>query len=159
MRVKENSLFRLVQSDDRLNEEEYKERIQELYFIAAIFLLILACAGNFVAEVFSCRVQHFLSNNMLAKHFVILMIIYFTLSFAGKPNVNPMINLRKGLMVYGFFLLFNRMSLHHTFISISLLLTLLILKHYIDYYHTNNINSTQPKLNQFCDFLFLILVL
>lgn len=159
MSVKENSLFTITQSNSRLNETQYTEKVKELYFIVAIFLLILAISGNFVAEVFSCQFQRFLSHNMLAKHFIILLMIYFTFSFTGNQNVNPIVNLRKALMVYCFFLLFNRMTLSYTNLAIVLLCTILVLKHYIDYYHSNNINPVQiQNFINICDFLFLVLV-
>ena len=159
VRVKENSLFTITQTNVRLNETQYTEKIKELYFIVAIFLLILAISGNFVAEVFSCQLQRFLSHNMLAKHFIILVMVYFTFSFTGTPNVNPIVNLQKALMVYFFFLIFNRMSLSYTNLSILLLCIILVLKHYIDYYHSNDINPVQVEnLINICDFLFLVLV-
>ena len=130
-----------------------------MYFIVAIFLLILAISGNFVAEVFSCQLQKFLSHNMLAKHFIIILMMYFTFSFTGNQTVKPTVNLQKAMMVYGFFLIFNRMSLPYTILSILLLCTILVFKHYIDYYHSNDINPLQvQQLINICDFLFLIIV-
>ena len=40
--------------------------------IKGIFLLILAVAGNFVAETLGCKTQKLLSNNMLSKHIIIV---------------------------------------------------------------------------------------
>ena len=49
--------------------------------IKGIFLLILAVAGNFVAETLGCKTQQLLSNNMLSKHIVIILILYFAVDF------------------------------------------------------------------------------
>ena len=43
--------------------------------IKGIFLLILAVAGNFVAETLGCKTQKLLSNNMLSKHIIIILTI------------------------------------------------------------------------------------
>ena len=51
-----------------------------------IFLLILAVAGNFVAETLGCKTQKLLSENMLAKQVVILLILYFAIDFTSKHN-------------------------------------------------------------------------
>lgn len=159
VRVKENSLFTITQSNVRLNETQYTEKMKELYFIVAIFLLILGISGNYLGEVFSCQFQYFLSNNMFAKHFIVLLLIYFTFSFTGHSAVHPLVNFQKALMVYFFFVLFTRMTLSYTKLSIVLLSTILVLKHYIDYYHSNDINLVQiQNLINICDFLFLVLV-
>ena len=49
--------------------------------IKGIFLIILAEYGNFVADTVGCNTQKFLSDNILAKQFIIVIIIYSVLFF------------------------------------------------------------------------------
>lgn len=57
--------------------------------IKGLFLLILAVAGNFVAETLGCKTQKLLSENMLAKHFVIILILYFAIDFTSEKLNTP----------------------------------------------------------------------
>ena len=52
--------------------------------IKGIFLLILAIAGSFITETLGCKTQKMLINNMFAKHFVIILILYFTINFMNE---------------------------------------------------------------------------
>ena len=54
-----------------------------------VYLLILAISSNFLAETLGCKTQKSLSENMLAKHFTILFIIYFALDFSSSRSNNP----------------------------------------------------------------------
>ena len=54
--------------------------------IKGIFLLVLAVAGNFVAETLGCKTQKLLSENMYAKHLVILLILYFAIGFTSSDE-------------------------------------------------------------------------
>lgn len=58
--------------------------------VKGIFLLILAVSGNYVAETIGCQTARNLTSNMLFKHAIILMMIYFTLNFTSVNNPNPM---------------------------------------------------------------------
>ena len=55
--------------------------------IKGIFLLILAVAGNFVAETLGCKTQKLLSNNMYAKHVVLLTTIYFCINYTDNIEI------------------------------------------------------------------------
>ena len=50
-------------------------------YIKGIFLLALGVSGNFVAETLGCQTQKLLTESMLAKQSVILMMIYFAIDF------------------------------------------------------------------------------
>ena len=72
-----------------------------------VLLLILAIAGNFIAETLGCKTQKLLTENMLAKHILILFIIYFSLGFTSESNPNPIILLRNSVSIWVLFLLFS----------------------------------------------------
>ena len=52
--------------------------------LKGIFLLILAIAGNYIAELFGCQTRYLLNNNIFVKHFLTLVLIYFTLGFTDN---------------------------------------------------------------------------
>ena len=100
-----------------------------------VFLLILAIAGNFIAETLGCKSQKLLSENMYAKHFISLFILYFAIGFVNsdKPEY-PTDVMKYALIIYVFFLLFTKMSISFTLIVFSMLALTYIISTYIDYY-------------------------
>ena len=107
--------------------------------LKGIFLLILAVSGNFVAETLGCKTQKLLSENMYAKHSIILLILYFTIGFttSGKPS-HPSEILLMSLNIYVLFLMFTKMDLRFTLMVFSMLCVAYINYTYITYYTTNN---------------------
>ena len=79
--------------------------------IKGIFLLVLAVAGNFVAETLGCKTQKLLSENMYAKHMVILLILYFAIGFTGgdiPQHPSVVLKMALGIYVLFFLLLLNK---------------------------------------------------
>lgn len=103
--------------------------------IKSIFLLILAVSGNFVAETLGCKTQYILSKNMFAKQFVIILMIYFTLSFIGDKKIHPINNMKYTILIWTLFLMFTKMKITPTIICLFLLLLNYILHTYIVYYN------------------------
>lgn len=115
-----------------------------LTMILGIFLLILAISGNFVAEAMGCQMQKVLSENMYAKHAVILMIIYFSLGYASDTeSVIPTDTMKNAFYIWLFFLMFNKMDIYFSAIVGTILFSILICKDYIDYY-----TKQEPKKNK-----------
>ena len=100
-----------------------------------VFLLLLAVSGNFVAETLGCNTHQLLKTNMFAKHLLVFMILYFTISFTSHEEApDPKKNLIGAALVYGFFIMFTRMRLHITIISFFILMILYLLSEFITYY-------------------------
>jgi len=103
--------------------------------IKGIFLLVLAVAGNFVAETLGCKTQKLLSENMYAKHLVILLILYFAIGFTSSDEPqHPSFVLKMALGIYVLFLLFTKMDLRFTLIVFGLLAFTYVNSTYISYY-------------------------
>jgi hypothetical protein len=124
--------------------------------IKGIFLIILAEYGNFVAESVGCRTQKFLSDNILAKQFIIIMIIYFSINFTSETDVNPTINIIKALIVWSGFLMFNKMNLTFTIIAFLLLVTVYIIDNYSQYYKLQKKNT--DKLDKIQQGIYILIV-
>ena len=114
-----------------------------------IFLLILAVAGNFVAETLGCKSQKLLSNNMYAKHFVIILILYFAIDFTSGAPRTPFETLKLALTIYVLFILFTKMSIEFTILVFMMLATTYVIAGYISYYkETDPQNPNIEKLEQ-----------
>ena len=57
--------------------------------IFSVFLLLLAVAGNFIPETLGCKTQDLLNNSMVAKHVILVVILYLTINFQNSSDSNP----------------------------------------------------------------------
>ena len=95
--------------------------------IKGIFLLILAISGNFVAEVLGCKTQKLLSENMIAKHSIIFMILFFTINFVDSGEQKAPIDIFKiAISIHILLLLFTKMNLYFTITCFILLFIIYI---------------------------------
>jgi hypothetical protein len=111
------------------------------------FLLFLALSGNFIAETMGCETQFMFTNNRFFKHFIVFLLIFFTINFTSKENISPKENFGKSLFLWVFFILFTKMSFKFTFTVILLLLIIFIMeqqKEYVVYLSKKN-NSQQSS--------------
>ena len=115
------------------------ENNQLTNYIVGVFLLILAISGGFVAETLSCKVQKLLSENMIVKNLVIILILFFVLGLTGDNETPPHSVFLDSLIIWVFILIFNKMNLLFTLISFILIAILLVIKNYYDYYIKNDI--------------------
>ena len=106
--------------------------------IKGIFLLILSVMGNFIAETLGCRTQKLLSDNMYAKHFVVLILIYFAIGFSNNDSAyNPIIHIKDALLIWVGFILFTKMEMKYTIIAFFILITIYIMNDFLNYYEKN----------------------
>ena len=100
-----------------------------------ILLLVLAVAGNFVAETLGCKTQKLLSENMFVKQTIIFIIVYFVINFTNSDDsVHPLKILKTTLSIYILFILFTKMNVQFTLIVFSLLIISYVISIFIDYY-------------------------
>ena len=120
-----------------------------MYYIVAVFLLILAVCGNFVAETLGCQMQRLLSNNVYAKHLIIISLVYFTINFTGDKTENPIEHFKKTMIIYALFVIFSRANIYFSGIGLLLLLVNYVLHTYITYYETIKDTEHLEKLNEY----------
>ena len=114
-----------------------------------VFLLLLAVSGNFVAETLGCNTHELLKSNMFAKHILVFMILYFTISFTSHEEApDPKKNLIAAALVYGFFIMFTRMRLNITIWAFFVLMILYLLSEFITYYtsHPGKIPANRMEI-------------
>lgn len=112
------------------------------FTIRGTVLLLLAVAGNFIAETLSCNTQKLLRENMFAKHIITLFILYFAVDFANTEEPeHPFAILKTAGVIYLLFLFFTKMSLRFTIAAFSLLAGIYVLTTFIDYYKVDSANN------------------
>jgi len=133
--------------------------MESFNILKAIFLIILSISGNFVLETLGCQTQYYLNNNIYAKHYVLILVIYFTLGFVGddKP-VHPMVNAKFTLLIWALYLLFTNMDLQFTIIAFNLLTINYIIHTYIIYYKSLNQNDKLKPFQKAYDLINRLLI-
>lgn len=135
--------------------------INSFNIIKSIFLLLLAIFGNFVAETLGCKTQQLLSNNMFIKQFIILLMIYFTLSFIEDVKTHPLNNMKYSISIWILFLMFTKMHLVMTIISFILLLINYVIHTFIEYYSQDYLQNKNiiNNLTKFYNLINIINIL
>jgi hypothetical protein len=130
--------------------------------LQSVFLIILAVSGNYVAQTLGCSTQQLLNKSMVAKQCVILFLIYFTLAYTNRTDVNPTVNFKYTMIIWLFFLMITKMDLCITVIVIFLLVCIYILMNYISYYtsinENNEYNCTIENLTNIANILTYITI-
>ena len=75
---------------------------------------------------------------MYGKNIIIILLIYFALNIAGDNNVIPTKNILLSFLIWILFLIFNKMSMPFTIISVILLISLLLIQNYKSYYESQD---------------------
>lgn len=103
--------------------------------VKGVFLLVLAVSGNFVAETLGCKTQKLLSENMYAKHVIIVLMLYFAIGFTSSDvPTHPFEVGKTTIGIYILFLLFTKMDLTFTMVTFALLSITYITTTFIAYY-------------------------
>lgn len=116
--------------------------------VKSIFLLVLAVSGNFVGETLSCKTQYHMSNNMVIKHMVILMLIYFTLNFTSTDTPHPLEVAKKTAMIWVVFVMFTKMPVSYTLAGFLVLITFFVLTNLVDYEESVQQETTESEQNK-----------
>ena len=104
--------------------------------------------GDFVAETLGCRARRVLTTNILAKHILILFVLYVTITFSlqfdeGKTK-NPFHVLIFTLSIYIIYILFTKMNMVFTGVVSILFIITFFIYNYIEYYKKKD--PSNPKL-------------
>ena len=105
--------------------------------IKGIFLLLLATSGNFIGSTLGCKQQYHMTNNVYLRQLIVLMIIYFTINFSSTGNPHPFETMKQALIIWFGFMLFTKMTLGMTILSLGLLTAFYVLTNYKGYVEDN----------------------
>jgi len=120
--------------------------------IVGIFLLIISVSGNFIAETLSCQMQKYLDTSIFAKNIVVLVVIYFSLGYTSNiVALHPMILAKRSIMIWGMFLIFNKISLRFATAVLTGLFVILVCRNYIEYYHVLDAEKNKLIIDRLMD--------
>lgn len=112
-----------------MNDYQKNNNLSNHFIGLLVFILIIA--GNFTGELFPCRIQNLLSNNMFMKHLLgYLTLLFFSLLTLGKEYYkgNVFYLFLVSFFIYFYFLILNK-TIHVIWITVFLLIVLIYIKH------------------------------
>ena len=80
--------------------------------IFLIFIFILMVSANFLAEIFPCRLQYLLRNNMLVKHLFGFFTILFFVRLSNSDDKNLFNIIKKSFLLYIIFVLISKSNIY-----------------------------------------------
>ena len=102
--------------------------------ISGIFLLIIVQCGSYISELLTCKLQFMLTTNIVYKQIVLLIVIFTVLMLADTNyEKHPSEHIKYTGLIYITFILFIKMNLKYTLVTLFILLFIFILSHYIEY--------------------------
>jgi hypothetical protein len=119
--------------------------------VKGIYLLILMIIGGITAPTFSKQGNDFLHKNYMAKHIIILCIIYFCINYSRSKIEHPMQTLLITVIIYSVYIVISNQDLTFTILIFSLITGLYFMFDYMNYYKDqykkNKDNEVQSKIN------------
>jgi hypothetical protein len=101
--------------------------------IKGVFLLLIAISTNFMVETIGYNLRTMLRTNLILKHILLFLIIYFSINFADY-SISPFETLKGSFVIWLLYLIFVKMPV---FLSISIFILLGITYYcnsYVAYY-------------------------
>jgi hypothetical protein len=138
--------------------------INSIYIIHSVILLLLSVSSNFITETLGCKTQYILSKYMFAKHIILGLVVYFTLSFLGSKQIHPLFNILYTFLIWLLFIMFTKLDLVITCICYSLLIINYLIYTYIEYYkqYYNKYKlfvDKMEKLYNYINYLIVVLII
>ena len=85
--------------------------------IFCIFIFVLIVSANFLAEIFPCRLQYILRNNMFIKHvFGLFTMIFFVVLSSEWKNKNIFNIVNSSFLLYVLFILITKCQIYAFYI-------------------------------------------
>ena len=106
-------------------------------FTKGFFLLALAVMGNYVGQILNCKTQKLLTENMIAKHIVLLLILIFAVDFSSDDSKYPTDTISTALIIYVFYVMYSKMTMIFIAVVSLLLFIVYLLTMYKSYYKEN----------------------
>jgi len=107
--------------------------------VKGVLLIFLAMAGNFLAELLGCQTQKLLSENMWAKHAVLLFSIYFAMGLV--QDLNPYRNIAETILIWVLFLLFTKTTTLFSVLIFLAVIIFYIFQNFTNYYEKEGLIS------------------
>jgi hypothetical protein len=148
---------------NKKNENMYLDNLLVLHKGMLLFLLIVS--GNYIGNLFSCRIQSAFSNNVYAKHIIGFISLYFFIILVD-PNfgrINPLKTLGLSIPIYFYFLILSKSEAPIFLAIIFLLIFLVLINSYSNYLNlkkteTNDLSKRESFISEHIVFVKKLII-
>ena len=144
-----------------MSVKEQSTKDKDIDIMLGVLLLTLAIMGGYIKNTLGCQLQKFLSENIIARNLVIIFIIYFSIGFTSKKNINPFTIFKNALIIWVLYILYTKISLEFNIIVFFLIAIYHVINNYIEYYELEDpekYKETIELLNKILDYLLYIII-
>jgi len=113
--------------------------------IRGIYLLILLIVGGFASDTLSKETIKVLETNYMARHIIVICIIYFTIDYSKNQIDHPMRTLLTTFIIWMFYIIISRQSFRFVLLNFILITILYILYDYLEYYKDRSKKNSNSK--------------
>ncbi len=117
-------------------EKQNNPNLDKLLVIhKGLLLFLLIISGNYIGNLFSCRIQNAFTNNIYSKHIIGFISLYFFIILVD-PNlerINPLKTLILTIPIYVYFLILSKAEAPVFLVIIFLLIFLVMINSYHNY--------------------------
>lgn len=116
-----------------------------------LFVLYLMISSNYLGNLFGCRIQNELNRNMLLKHILGFLTLYFFVSIVDPAKYSPQFKLAVSAAIYFAFMMSTKMNVKSFYILISLIGSV-----YVLYIIKDTFNEKWHKYIDYLQFVLMI---
>jgi len=126
---------------NKVENNPYLDKLLVIHKGMLLFLLIVS--GNYIGNLFSCRIQTAFSSNVYAKHIIGFISLYFFIILVD-PNlerINPLKTLALSIPIYFYFLILSKSEAPIFLVIIFLLIFLVMVNSYHNYLNIKKVEN------------------
>lgn len=127
--------------------------------INSVMIIFMGILIGFMGPTLNCQIQEMMFNSAIARHFALLLIIYFTISLTAKSGEHPGALIGNALVIYMGYVLLTKQNKYFLFTNLAIIMIMFTMIQVRDYY--NNIKKDEDKVEtyeKYIGYLQIVLV-
>ncbi len=109
--------------------------------IKAVFLVIIVISANFIGNTLNCGLQKALTDNVLLRHLFLYLMIFCTIDFTAKNDMDPLDIMKSSFIIYLFYMLLSKQNAETLVLILLLLICIYILYLKVNYEEKQGSNT------------------
>ena len=114
----------------------------------ALFILYLIISGNYIGDLFGCRLQEAFTEIAFIKHLLAFLSLYYFVNLTTPSIQDPVNVLIKSLVMYTIFILSRNVSFGYTLIFLLSMIFIKFLEDYKQYHYTKETKTDNKIENE-----------
>ena len=114
-------------------------------YVIALFLLYLIISGNYIGDLFGCRLQEAFTELAYAKHLIAFFSLYYFVNLTTPGIQDPIKVLTKSVVMYLVFIVSRNVSFGYTLIFLLSMIIIKFLEDYKEFHFKEDTDSKDDK--------------